>query len=482
MRKNKYLLFLTAVLIGLSMACMPASLAEDMNISLMFSDGTAIQPEAVPGMPDAYWAVVGVNTPKDQVLLRFEEQAGMRYSPKSGSYVSFPDAGSRLSSAAYLPLQCMDAQGNVVRTIRLYVSSTAYVLDSEEETLNLSAVLKEDAPVLDSNGQPHALSGTLAKGTVVRVTGKRESEQGPLCRVELNGELVYLSEAALSFDAPELAMSLDQLFSPENPEDHGFTCSVTTYEAGIRSGKGNTDKNLLGRVSKNTLVFVFSRMSDDDGKLLDLVYCPELGLFGYIHDTQLRILTSEEAESQFTVSTEEEQNTEFQEAAVQTDTRLYSYPDQNSAVITELPRGIAVYAYTRITGAEENWYLAQADDQLGYVPESSLAMTNEKRPASDLLTDLREDQGLKSRYAVVRSSEVLLYDAPSLSASCAGRAAGGEILKVLEEDLTAEGLNWYLVSCGELRGYVLRDQTERLLIGSYLLGGAERGEAGNADE
>ena len=361
MRRNKYLLFLTAVLIGLSMACMPAFSAEGMNISLMFSDGTAIQPEAVPGMPDAYWAVVGINTPKNQVLLRFEEQAGMRYSPKSGSYVSFPDAGSRLSSAAYLPLQCMDAQGNVVRTIRLYVSSAAYVLDSEEETLNLSAVLKEDAPVLDSNGQPHALSGTLAKGTVVRVTGKRESEQGPLCRVELNGELVYLSEAALSFDAPELAMSLDQLFSPENPEDHGFTCAVTTYEAGIRSGKGNTDKNLLGRVSKNTLVFVFSRMSDDDGKLLDLVYCPELGLFGYIHDTQLRILTSEEAESQFTATSEEEQNTEFQEAAVQTDTRLYSYPDQNSAVIAELPRGKAVYAYTRITGADENWYLAQAD-------------------------------------------------------------------------------------------------------------------------
>ena len=32
MRKNKYLLFLTAVLIGLSMACMPAFSAEGMNI------------------------------------------------------------------------------------------------------------------------------------------------------------------------------------------------------------------------------------------------------------------------------------------------------------------------------------------------------------------------------------------------------------------------------------------------------------------
>ena len=42
MRKNKYLLFLTAVLIGLFMTCMPVSSAEGMNISLEFSDGTAV--------------------------------------------------------------------------------------------------------------------------------------------------------------------------------------------------------------------------------------------------------------------------------------------------------------------------------------------------------------------------------------------------------------------------------------------------------
>ena len=473
MCKSKCLSVLTAVMIGLSMIHIPVSSAEGMNISLVFEDGTVMQPETVSGRQDAYWATVSAGTPMDHVLLRFEGQDGMLYTPQSGTYVSFPDAGSRLSSAACLPIQCMDPRGNLVKTIRLYVSYAAYVLDEQEETMNMSAVLTEDAPVLDSSGQPHALSGTLAKGTVVRVTGKRSGEQGSLCRVELNGELVYLPETALSFDSPELEMSLNQLFSPENPEDHGFTCAVTVYEAGIRSGKGNTDKNLLGRVNKNTLVFVFSRIYDDDGKLLDLVYCPELGLFGYIHDTQLRMLTSEEAENWSTASSAEEQDAEFQEATVQNDTRLFSYPDDDSAVIAELPKGKSVYAYTHITGVDENWYLAQADDRLGYIPESSLTLTNEKRPASDLLTDLMEDQGLKSGYAVVLSPEILLYQTPSLSASCVGRAVGGEILKVVEEDITAEGLSWYLVSSGTLQGYVLREQTERLLIGSYLLGGAE---------
>ena len=49
MCKNKYLLFLTAVLIGVSIACMPVSSAEGMNITLQFPDGTAIQPEAISG-------------------------------------------------------------------------------------------------------------------------------------------------------------------------------------------------------------------------------------------------------------------------------------------------------------------------------------------------------------------------------------------------------------------------------------------------
>ena len=477
MLKNKYLSILTAVMISLPVLFIRASHAEGLNISLLFSNGLMARPETVTGQQDAYWFTVSADTPLDNVLLQIESQNGEQYSPQSGTYLSFPDAGSRLAGAAYVPVHCMDAQGRLIRTIRLYVSTARSVSGEEEEKINLPARLVQDTQVLDGEGNPHALSGTLAKDTLVRVTGKRFSEQGALYRVDLNGELVYVPESALSFDPSDVSLSLGQVFSPEDPDDNGFTYAVTVYEAGIRSGKGNNDRNLLARARKNTLVFVFSRIPDDDGKLLDLVYCPSLGLFGYIHDTQLKILTAEEAETMFSVSNSQDEDTEFQEASVQEDTQLFSYPDSKSEVIAALAAGRTVYVYTRIDSSDGGWYLSQADDLLGYVKESNLLLTNEKKPASDLLTGFSEDQALKTRYAAVISSEILLYEAPSLSAACVGRVSNGEILTVQSDHLEAEGLDWVLVSAGDLQGYVLGDQTERLQIGSYLLGTAGYGEA-----
>ena len=482
MLKKWYFLALAVVIIGGCLtAHAPAYGAEDLSITLVFSNGIQVQAETVEGQPDAFWARAAAGTPLDHVLVRFDGPDGMRFIPQSGTYLSFPDAGSRLQNAAYVPVQCTDIRGSLIRTVRLYVSTMENADRGSEEEISSSAVLVQDAPLLDADGRPHALSGTLAKGTTVRVTGKRLIESGALYRVDLNGELAYVPESAVSFDSAELNLSLERLFSQEDPDDRGFTCAVTIYEAGIRSGKGNNDRNLLARIGKNTLVFVFSRIPDDDGKILDLVSCPETGTFGYIHDTQLRMLSAEEAENLF-LSGDDAQDTEFREALVRENTHLFAYPDRDSAVMADLQEGQTIYVYTRISGNGENWYLMQVDDLLGYVQETALQMTDEKKPAGDLLADIREDQSLFSRYAVAVSSEILLYESPSLSAPCAGRISGGEILTILEENLAAEGMDWYMVSAGDVRGYVLRGQTERLLIGSYLLGGSGNKEADGSDD
>lgn len=476
--KHSVALMLALLLCGPSFL---AASAEGLNLSLQFSDGTTVRPEAVDRQ-DAYWARVHPGTPLDHVLLTFDGEEGADYRPASGSYLSFPDAGSGMTGAAYVPLQCMDSQGSLIRTIRLYVSTSLVAEAGQEEEISLTARLTQDAPLLDMNGQPHALSGTLARDTLVHVTGKRLTDQGVLCRVELNGEVVYVTESAVSYDSLDVYDSLNQLFSPDDSGDHALRYAVTAYEAGIRSGKGNNDRNLLGRTGKNMLVFVFSKIMDDDGKLLDLVYCPEMSLFGYIHDSQLTFLTAEEAEKLFQDGSVQEQDAEFQEAVVQTETSLFSYPDVKSAVIAGLPNGKTVYVYTRISGTEAGWYLAQADELLGYVPESCLLLTDEKKPASESLIRQRDDQSLNSRYAAVLSAEVLLYASPSLGAACAGRVHSGDILTVQEDHIEGDGLSWYLVSAGDLSGYVLEKQTERLLIGSYLLGAAESDEVNKGHE
>ena len=484
MLKKWYLSMILAVMVlGCLTVCVPGSGAEEIKITLLFANGAEVQAEPVDGDPDALWARAAAGTPLDQVRILLDGQDSMRCVPESGTSLSFPDAGSRLTNAAFVPLQLLDSNGGLIRTVRLYVSTVDHADHGSEEETNEPAVLIQDAPLLDADGNPHMLTGTLAKGTMVRVTGKRQSEQGPLCRLELNGELVYVPESAVSFDSAELDLSLERLFAEEDPDDRGFTYAVTLYEAGIRSGKGNNDKNLLARAGRNTLVYVFSRIPDDDGKILDLIYCPEVGVFGYIHDTQLRMLTAEEAESLLLSGEDhDDQDAEFREAAVSADAHLFSYPDQASTVIADLPEGQTIYVYTRITGNGENWFLTQVDDLLGYVPENAVRMTEENKPAENLLADIGEDQALASRYAVALSSEILLYETPSLSAPCAGRILGGEILSVLEEIPSAGGMDWYLVRAGNLQGYVLRMQTERLMIGSYLLGGPENKEADGTDE
>ena len=481
MLKEKYLLALAVIIFVFSAAAPAAPAAAEMDITLRFSDGTEVRP--LPAQEkDSYWFQAAPGTPLDQVTVIFNEESGARYSLRSGQTVSFPDAGNSLTGAAYVPLQQLDEQGSPVRTVRLYVSTSPVPVPGGEEDADQIAKLVQDTPLLDIEGSPHALSGTLAKDTVVHVTGRRKTDRGVLCRVDLNGEIVYVPEGSLSFDTSELYASLHQLFSPQDEEDRGLTVAVTAYEAGIRSGKGNNDRNLLGRTAKNMPVFVFSRVTDDDGKLLDLVYCPEMDLFGYIHESQLTFPTEEEARTMFAGSPEEEQDGEFQQAVVIQDTQLFSYPDMKSASVSALPSGKTIFVYTRIAGNGENWYLAQADELLGYIPENDLQMTEEKSPVSAGLILQREDQSLNSRYAAMLAGEILMYASPSLSAGCVSRLQKGEILTVLEDHIVSEGLSWYRVSAGGMTGYVLEDQTERLLIGSYLLGAMDQDEVKNRNE
>ena len=86
MLKKWYFLALAVVIIeGCLTAHAPAYGAEDLSITLVFSNGIQIQAETVDGQPDAFWAKAAAGTPLDHVLVRFDGPDGMRLIPQSGT-------------------------------------------------------------------------------------------------------------------------------------------------------------------------------------------------------------------------------------------------------------------------------------------------------------------------------------------------------------------------------------------------------------
>ncbi len=473
--------FLSAVLC-LVLFFAQASAADDMIFSLRFSDGTVLTPETADQLPDVYWLQVPAGTDLNHVVLLISAKPGEYWTPQSGTAVSFPDAGFSLTQAAFVPVQCLDGQNRPVRTVRLYVSTKADLRTAaaavSDEILDAGAKLNRETQILDRSGSPHALAGTLAAGTQVRVTGRRTAGQTVLYRIDLNGENTYLPQEALTF-SEENAVPADMSGADavEAMNRDGFYYAVTLYETGIRSGKGNNDKNLLGRAGKNVLMIVFSRVLDDDGKLLDLIFCPQMNLFGYVHDSQLKSLTEEEANAMFAPdAAPTDQGNEFQEAVFRKEAALYSYPDRNSAVLETAAAGESVFLYTQITAAEGAWYLAQKGDVLGYAAQEDILISLNPNAASAGPVTQRDNPALVSRYAAVSVSELLVYASPSLNAACIGRLPSGELMTIREEEISAEGMDWYHIGTADLDGYVLRDQTERLLIDSYLLTRTKREE------
>ena len=469
-------LFACCLTAALVLAAFTAARADEpLHIVLVFPDGTQAQAAALESRHDVYVAYAPESAAAGQVILQVSGGGAASCSPQSGSRLYIPVSGGDASSAAYLPISLMDGQGTVFRRIRLYLSAGSPSSAAEngmEEKISAYAALTRDAELLDAQGNVHPLSGTLARDTLVHLTAVRTLAQGEkLYRVDINGEIAYLPENALSFTVQDQNLSLSAL---QNAAGSGepVAFAVTLYETGIRSGKGNTDRNLLGRAPKDELVLVFSRMMDDDGKLLDLVYCPSMNLLGYAHDTQLRHLAQEDLSGLLDQSGGTKgQMPEFTDAYTADETPLFAYPDRNSAAVTQLEKGKKVFLYTCIQNADGYWYMAQADEALGYLP-SDIVIAQYRASSSgpeSALSEAGANDAALSRFALSGKTGILLYAAPSLTAECAGRLGSGELLLITEDRVEAEGLSWLRVDTGMGSGYVLAEQTERLMIGSYLL-------------
>ncbi len=405
------------------------------------------------GLP-AWWAELPEGSAFDGLSVRLSDDSG---EPASFT-VSLPDAGADYDSGAYAVFSFHEQE------IRLFASHLAYA-PAADGVRSVRAVgqwarLLTNAQLLARPDAQADVLGTIDSSTRFFLLYTCRNRGTEYACVRVAGQTCFLKSEDVRVLSEATSLNLDARLLSERRSADDVRFARAAYQANIRSAIGTSKDAIIGTVPIDSLLLVLTSVTLDR-VVYDLVYVPETAAVGFAHDTQLAALT--DAEAAALLADRESGGTDAPRAgATNRAVPLLAYPASDAGIIQSLASGTGVTVYAAVDSPEGRFWLAEAGEQLGYLPDSALTLTGGTPDTQKSLTvQASLEDALYSQRMTVAVREALLYQQPSYTAACAARLSDGAVVTVL-----AGEAGWLQVSAADQIGWLPAEYVSPVRLGA----------------
>ena len=448
-----------------------AALASDTApvIALRLPDGAVA--EAVPCTDDetAYWALLPDGVPTEGLTLVISGGSAADYSPRSGDVISAPDAGDGTDSGAAVEIDCLSETGEITGSLSLYVSHMPYspeITPRNIRSVGRYARLTRGTALLGQPGKSSPSVYRLASDVRLLVLYTCRMDGVGYACVLFNGQALYVAESRVTMLTDETGLAFDAQIFGDGDSTPDVRFAVTGYPAALHSNLRSSEASVIERAPKDTLLLVM-RTLRLSGRQWDLVYRPDTGSVGFVHDTQL-LAPDTETLSSLLRSGGASAALPGSGVVAQDDADMKAFPAKDAETLTRLPGGTKLTLYADIDTPDGAYVLARSEKWMGYLPAA--LVDRAEGTDSPALTDAAPAVAEDAQYGsglTVAVNEALAFKEPSVSAAVVMRLKRGDSLTLCARDSQPQDSRWTAAEGPDGAVYIPSAWVTRLRVWSH---------------